>query len=279
MQTLGGLILLSGLYPLWRVWQANRSTSLLQTVNWALLAWTGWVCAFLAAGTWPEPAVAMLRYLALCLTSCAGVAVLGARRPGLGAWNFVLLGLLAVLLLPLAEGLTLRGNDLQLDVPRKVFLVATLAVSMLNYLPTRLAVAAGLVLAGGTVEVLMLGHADDLIGRMSPLVQVGRVMLALVPWVAWAGWAGGRPPPSEFDRLWLGFRDRFGFFWGQRLREQFNRSAAHAGWPVHLRWRGLRLLAGTALPDPATQAEILLTLRALLKRFGPEEVPPAQPGK
>jgi hypothetical protein len=40
-----------------------------------------------------------LRYLALCLTGCVGVAVLGARRPGVGAWDFVLLGLLAVLLL------------------------------------------------------------------------------------------------------------------------------------------------------------------------------------
>jgi hypothetical protein len=72
---------------------------------------------------------------------------------------------------------------------------------------------------------------------------------------------------TEFDRLWLAYRDRFGFVWGQRMREQFNRAAHHAGWPVVLRWGGLHTTATEAAPDPAA---MLATLRAVLKRFGPE---------
>ena len=70
-----------------------------------------------ATAAWPGSRVAALGYTALSLTGCAGVAVLGARRPGVGPWNFVLLGLLAVMLLPLAEGLLSRGA-LHLAGPR-----------------------------------------------------------------------------------------------------------------------------------------------------------------
>ena len=126
---------------------------------------------------------------------------------------------------------------------------------------------------------VLVGRADDLqlaVGEDEPgpaAAEAGRggLLLALAPWAAYTGAWGHPPPASEFDRLWLGFRDRFGLVWGQRLREQFNRSAVHAGWPVTLRWTGLRLRPGTSLPRPEVQEEILATLRALLKRFGPEE--------
>src|SRR2546423_30545 len=94
------------------------------------------------------------RYLALCLTGCAGVAVLGARRPHVGAWNFVVLGLLAVMLLPLLE--TVIAGAPSLDVLRVLFLSATLGVGMLNYLPTRLAPAAVLAAFGCAGEIILL---------------------------------------------------------------------------------------------------------------------------
>ena len=88
-----------------------------------------------------------------------------------------------------------------------------------------------------------------------------------------------RPPaPSRFDRLWLDFRDRYGLLWGQRVREQFNRAAHNAGWPVMLFWQGLRLHAAAELPDEPTQQEILDTLVALLQRFmPPAEEPEPEP--
>jgi hypothetical protein len=167
-----------------------------------------------------------------------------------------------VLLLPLAQGLgSLRYSGLQAG-----FLAATVAVGVLNYLPTRLAPAALLVAAGCAVEILRLADVSGA-ERLAP---AGHLLLALSPWAASGLFRGRTQAPSEFDRTWLAFRDRFGLLWSQRTREQFNRSSAHAGWPVYLRWQGLRLRPGAAVPGPAVQDAILDTLRALLKRFGPE---------
>src|SRR5438270_9010588 len=133
MQLLYSVLFLSGLYPLYRAWQANRRTSLAHAVFWASAAWTGWGVA-LVFGRPQKLGLGPWRYLALCLTGAAGVAVLGARRPQVAAWNFVLVSLLAVMLLPLGENLFLGTPSL--DGPRLVFLGATLAVGILNYVPT-----------------------------------------------------------------------------------------------------------------------------------------------
>src|SRR5260370_5873652 len=49
MHLLCWLILLTAAYPLWRAWQANRRTSLVQAVHWAIIAWAGWGGAFSVA--------------------------------------------------------------------------------------------------------------------------------------------------------------------------------------------------------------------------------------
>ncbi|HZT82343.1 MAG TPA: hypothetical protein VFA26_19095 [Gemmataceae bacterium] len=258
------LLLLTAAYPLWRAWRANRQTSLTHALAWATAAWAAWVVALAAEG-WPA-ASALGRYLALALTGCAGVAVLGARRPGVAAWNFVVVGLLAVLLLPVAEGF----GKLELGPARVVFLAAALAVAVVNYLPTRLGPAALMLGAGcglALARLVLPAEERAAAGWLDPL---GGGLLALSPWAALAlGWRRAEGVP-EFDRLWLAFRDRFGLVWGQRMREQFNRAAANAGWPVVLGWGGLRVQAGAAEPGPAAREEMLATLRAVLKRFGPE---------
>jgi hypothetical protein len=267
MAVLAWAILLTGAYPLWQAWQANRDTTLLPALSWALAAWAAWVAALGAEWLGPGTEPRALRYFALCLTACATVGVLGARRPGVGPWNFVLVGLLAVLLLPLAEGL----GSLHLTWPRVLFLAGTLAVGVLNYLPTRLGPVALLVGAGCGLELVSVLPRESVPEVVQRVLPVGDLLLAVGPWAAYLQRHGRPPPAAEFDRLWLGFRDRFGLVWGQRLREQFNRAAANAGWAVVLRWSGLRLRAGAALPAPAVQEEIVATLQALLKRFGPVE--------
>jgi hypothetical protein len=261
------LILLSGAYPLWLAWRANRRTTLLQAVNWSMGAWAAWLVALMASAAWPGTAADLARYLALCLTGCGGVAVLGARRPMVGAWTLIVLSLLAVDLLPIAEGL----GSLQLTPVRLVFLSATLSVGVLNYLPTRLSCAVLLLAQGCAVEVWLLATPEENAGKLEQLAHYSRYLLAISPWVALVQIHRGGIAATEFDRLWLAFRDRFGLVWGQRTLDQFNRAAAHAAWPVILRWRGLRLRRGEAFPDPATEAEIVDALRALLKRFTRDE--------
>ncbi len=262
MDLLGGTLLLSGAYPLAQALRANRRTTLRQPLWWTLAAWAAWtgLAWSRVPGLGHEEQLAP--YAALCLTGCAGIAVLGARRPGVAAWNFVVVGLLAVLLLPVLNGM----GELRLETAQVLFLGATLAVPLLNYLPTRLGPAVILVAVGCGMELARL------IGATLPagLGSVGLALLGLAPWIAWAGLRRRVASATAFDRLWLAYRDRFGFVWGQRMREQFNRAAAHAGWPVVLRWHGLHVVAADAALDPAA---LLATLRAVLKRFASEDEP------
>src|SRR5258708_38060382 len=95
---------LLGFIPLFVAWNAQRCTSLRHAIGWTVAAWAGWGVVLLERLFPTRATSAAFTYLALCLSSCAGIAVLGARRPGVGAWNFVVGGLLAILLLPIAEG-------------------------------------------------------------------------------------------------------------------------------------------------------------------------------
>lgn len=256
MDVLTALLLATDVYPLALALWANRRTTLRQPVLWAMLAWAAWLGVACCRVLSLEMDERGLVYAALCLTGCAGVAVLGARRPTVSAWNFVVIGLLAVLLLPLLNGL----GELRLEAAQELFLLATLTVPLLNYLPTRLGPGVVVMAAGCGSELLRLR------GWSSP--APGLLLLACGPWAAWLGVRIGSAGATEFDRLWLAYRDRFGVVWGQRMREQFNRAAHNAGWPVVLRWRGLRMTTTQPPPDPAA---LLNTLRSILKRFGPED--------
>jgi hypothetical protein len=262
--------LLTGAVPCWLAWRANRRTCLLHALNWAVCAWAVW-CWLLLTDLWPAADPDLAGYLALSLTGCAGVAVLGARRPGVGPWNLVVVGLLVVLLLPVFESRLTGRKFLEWDSLRTLFLAGTLTVTVVNYLATRLAPAALLLATAAAGELALLAHGDAAIHHADQVHVVSRLAIAATPWLAFALLAGRPPAISAFDGLWRDFRDRFGLFWGQRVREQFNRAAAHAGWPIQLRWQGLRILPGSLLPDDVVQKEIVAVLRALLKRFGPEE--------
>ena len=259
MYLLWGFLLLAGLYPLVLALRANQRTTLWQPLLWALLAWVAWTAVAASRLAGVDRAGRIAPYLALSLTGCAGIAVLGARRPGVAAWNFVVVGLLAVLLLPVLKGM----GEPQLETAHALFLGVALIVPLMNYLPTRLGPAALLLAAGCLAELAEVLGAD----LPAVVLDGGIGLLAISPWVGWLVLRCRSTPQTEFDRLWLAYRDRFGFVWGQRMREQFNRAANHAGWPVVLRWRGLETAAGTA---PETAA-LLATLRAVLKRFGTEE--------
>jgi hypothetical protein len=266
MGILFGLLLLTGAYPFWRALHANRQTSLQHAIYWAILAWAAWTGTAMIADSIAAEKVTAARYVALCLTGCAGVAVLGARRPGVAAWDFAVVALLAVNLLPLGEGLAL-GKSLNLDGMRITCVVATLAVGVLNYLPTRLGAAAVMLGTGSALQMTVPAGPLDSHGYL----QMSWLALAAVPWLAFGFVTSTPAAPTEADALWFDYRNRFGFLWGLRLREQFNRSAAHAEWPVVLGWRGLHLLPGAVPLDSGAHTEMAATLRALLKRFGPDE--------
>jgi hypothetical protein len=270
MHVLCWLIMLTAAYPLWRAWRINRRTSLIQAVHWTIIACVAWELLFALGGNPSRSALAVGSYIALALTGCAAVAVLGARRPGVTAWNFVVLALLAVDLLPLAKGV-LAGKPTDVDLVHLLCVAATIAVGILNYLPTRMAPAALLLLIGCALVFAAMATTAESARSRQHLLEIGWLAVACVPWVAFWSMRSRPRAASEFDRLWLAFRNRFGLVWAQRLREQFNRSAAHAGWPVVLRWQGLRLTRGAGSPDAETQDEMVVALQALMKRFMSEK--------
>jgi hypothetical protein len=246
MRLISGLALLAGFYPMACAISAKRRTTLRHALAWASVAWAAWTIAALFPGN------VVAGYIALVLSACAGIAVLGARRPGVGAWNFVVGGLLAVLLLPVASGL----GAPRLEAPHLIFPGAILLVVVINYVPTTEVVAA--LLAGAALAMEFARVAG--VAVPEAVLHAGRLFLALSPWIAL--WELRRMRPRrDVDRMWLAFRDSYGILWAHRVREQFNRSTASSGREERLGWNGL-------LPPSESGEQAVITLSALLKRFG-----------
>ena len=265
MEIFAQIVLLTSALPILAAWGALRRTSLSHALAWTATAWAAWVVLAFSAAHLDGASLLGMRYLSLAMIGCAGVAVLGARRPGVAAWNFVVLGLLAVLLLSWAEGMLL-GSAVQLGEVRAVFLAATLATAVLNYLPTRLAPAALLLGVGCGLEMWALLEPAAAKRTLGAHPWPAFLLVGSAPWAAWAAVNTRREAVAAADRLWLHFRESYGLVWSQRVREQFNNAARHAGLPVELHWRGL--IPTTASPSAETDAASLQTLTALLKRFG-----------
>jgi hypothetical protein len=264
--TILSLIFVSGFYPIACAARSNRKTTLLYAIAWALIAWFFWSAANVLTAFQKEPESSLGSLLALAFSGCTSVAVLGARRPGVGAWNFVIIALLIVMVFLWVEGM-MAGNDAILRNVRTILLASTVAIGVLNYLPTRLAPAALMLAIGCGLEIVMLTGSESLQAKLEAARPMGPLALASVPWIGLARMRWRPQARSEFDQVWLDFRDRFGLVWAQRLREQFNASASHADWPVVLRWTGLRFIPGTRRPSPQEQEAMLDNLRALMKRF------------
>jgi hypothetical protein len=266
--TIAGLIALTSYFPLWYAWRTNRDTSLWQAVLWAVVAWTAWVVAFFVEGFAGEASGRMAVYLALCLTGCAGVAVLGARQPGLNAWNFVVLGLLAVFCLPLFPPL-IDGRPFELDGPQMYFLSAVLAFTFLNYFWTR-RLSCFLVLSA-IYLILEILYVRGLEGRWQIASHRTRhlihVQLSVFPWLVAISLYGLCCYGGEALWLWWEFRDRYGALWALRVQDQFNRAAVHAGLPVRIDW-GCGVVYDPPGSEQTNEAKAAELLKAVLKRFG-----------
>jgi hypothetical protein len=237
MSLAGWFVLVSDAIPLGIALNANRTTSLIHSTCWSVAAWLSWVVAFLSNSMATVP-------VALAMTACAGVAVLGARRPGSVAWNFVVGGLLVVLTLPLAEA-EAAGSAFRPSPMHTVFLACLLGTIVINYLPTRLGGGAALLAFGCGLAMRRIGD-----GELAH--ECIAWCIGLAPWVAWLGLVL-RPSARNGDDTWRRFRDRYGAIWSLRLREQFNRAAVNAGLAVELRWTGLHGEASPAARELLTQ--------------------------
>jgi hypothetical protein len=256
----GWIAILAGLVPLGVAWWANRRTSMRDASLWAGLAWLTW------AGPLAQVPSADNIFIALAVTGGAGIAVLGARRPHVFAWNFVVLGLVGVLILPLVEGWIIGASSL--DALRLSFLAATLLVGIGNYVPTRFGIAAlaALFVVGGWFAIMLVPSRAE----ATPFFLALRIVTAVVPWLTMV--SPTRRAGDDLGGEWRSFRDRLGFVWAERTREQFNRAAENAGLPFRLGWLSTH---GDGSDTEIAQAESIF--RRLTQRFGDRDSREATP--
>ena len=229
-----------------------------------------------AAGGLVDPAAAAaLRLGAAALSVCPAMALLGAKRPQHGVWQFIVASLAVVLALPAVSAALVRpGTFPDVHMLGRFFLLVLLAVGWLNFVATRHGVAATLVAAGQGVLLrpfLPLPEwrtgdvAVDAVGCL--LVAAGAVIAAVQ-----SARAAGRPPPggdhplaARIDPPYLALRETLGAAWTLRIAERFDAIATARGWPCRLRFGGLE--AGPAGGDATWHRDAERAFRALLLRF------------
>lgn len=212
------LFTLSGAVPLAVAWRENAGWTIRHALVWAGLGWLAWLTCSLLPGRESG-------WLALTATAAAGMAVLGARRPLIGMWHFLVASLVVVLWLGYAEGL-LDGSGLKIGPFRWAFLACLLGVGLGNFLFTRWSIAViFLMLAVGTTTWMLWNSTFDSLPAASAVASAS----------GWIALLLSRRAPAD---PWVQFRNRYGAVWALRLREQFVAAAAARGWPVSLSWHG-----------------------------------------
>ncbi len=234
----------AGGFGLLRTDRELRGTTLLAPWRWACFSFTTLAsgAAFVA---WPSvdlsPAGAdHIRYLAGTTTFAPFVALLGAKRPQDRAWQWIVLALLLLLALPSGKAFMFdSGAPPAPHAAWRLLLVILLSSQLANHLPTSFRLSA--LLACLAQLGWLAGYLPGVANRPSGTWALAGLALATA-----AIWLVRRPMPRRplpcrpIDRLWLEFRDAYGALWALRVAERFNASAAMYGWPVRMRWGGLR---------------------------------------
>lgn len=263
---------LAGIAVLRRV----RGTTLTAATVWwmaAALALAA-VEAAIASGRLAPTTLAgsLWRYTAAVGTFCPLVAVLGAKRPQDRGWQWVVAALWLVLLVPVAQAVVAPGGTrLELFAAWRWLLWGFIAMGLLNYLPTRFAISALLVVAGQ--YRLFEGAAGQLAEPAASRATLWGLGLLAAAWIAGEIVAISSRPASTLlpqTRRWLAFRDAWGAFWAIRVLQRVNESAELGAWPVRLQWSGVANASDAADVHeltPNLEAALDQSLDNLLRRF------------
>ena len=282
-------------------WRRARGTTLAAPLAWAVasaavlalvegaLAWNG--------AAIPTSTASLLRYAAAVGTFCPLMAVLGAKRPQDRGWQWIVLSLWIVLLVPAGQAWASRtGGAFALAPMWRLMLGALIALGLLNYLPTRHAFASAMIAVAemGLLEDYFTAPSSD-----SATHRLGGAALLAVAAVRITGSTRRRGLIAEapnsaalpddqltpFTQRWLAFRDGWGAFWALRILHRINETATLSHWPVRLQWNGFGPVEATpphdphrplvtpqsAIRDPQSEippsAHIQQTMDTLLRRF------------
>ncbi|MFM8290626.1 MAG: hypothetical protein ACKOC4_02870 [Planctomycetia bacterium] len=265
-------------------WLVRGSTAV-PAAAWAVAAaavLTGEMAARAAGGLADPASAAAVRLVAGALSLCPVMALLGAKRPQHGVWQFIVATLAVVLALPAVSAVLIRpGTPPAVHPLGRWFLLLLVLVGWLNFAATRHGLAAAAVAAGQIVllrEFLPLvpfarapAAAVDAAGCLAVALGAGMAaghsaFAGLRRGAAGATGPQGRHPlAARIDPPFLALRETLGAAWTLRIAERFDAVAAARGWPCRLRFGGLEVRgAGGAGP---WQREAARAFRALARRF------------
>lgn len=252
-----------------------RGTTAVAPVLWSALALISLCGTEMAVGFSSEtvaPAwAASLRYCAAVLTFCPPMALLGAKRPQDGAWQFIVFSLWVILCLPVVRSLLFgMGEMAEIHVALSWFLAILIAIVATNHLLTRFAISSVLFTLGQLIlfrEFLPGANLWPSISTASTqLAAIGLFAASLASvYLSWPR-QSLKTITAPLDRVWLDFRDLFGAAWALRVAQRINQSSAMYGWNVRLDWHGITLLEGDAI-SPVTETAIRESLKTILRRF------------
>jgi len=249
-----------------------RGSTLVASLGWALFSLGGIGLVELATAITAASSDwrAVARYIAAVTTLAPFTALLGAKRPQNHVWQFVVVTLQAVLILPTLRAWLLGAGIEDLHPALLVLLVVILGMELLNYLPTAhwltailVAISQGILLAPYVANVGTWFTSDAARLLAVALVDLG-ILLAFVP---------PRPPRDRLnplDALWLEFRNAYGAVWSLRVAARLNAAADVCRWPVRLEWSGLKLHDRTLDTEPLPselQRAVWTNMRSILRRF------------
>ena len=204
-------------------------------------------------------------------TFCPMMAVLGARRPGHHAWQFVVATMWIMLALPAWEALFLgRPEAMDVGTVRGWFLWLMIAVNLITWLPTRFWMTSVLVMLGQLLmlEQFLPGLPGD--NARGTSVMFATFFFATAVARTCSGFPRRRIGRSEMDQRWIQFRDMFGTMWALRVIERINAAAAMYRWPLSLTWTGFYfhdLEDDWKTLSAEDQKELEQTMENLLRRF------------
>ncbi len=220
--------------------------------------------------TFNASTIRALHYVAATASFCPLMAVLGAKRPQNIGWQFIVVSLWAIFLLPVGEMLVLWQDAVLDEGPaRRWFVVILLGVGLTNYTLTRFGFAALLVTIGQAL--LLLPHLPFTTVDAPWHFVAGNVVIALAVLAAFlqtrtvATYSG--ETAGGWDRVWQAFRDAFGMVWSLRVMERVNATGKLCNWKSELTWFGFAASAESAEPTQEEIEERDRTMRTLLRRF------------
>lgn len=258
-----------------RAYRAVSTTTLIAAVRWSCVGLGFWNAALLVPFCFrgiSEGLVDLWWYSTLVICVCAFVAVLGARRPGAGAWGFfVLVPLVLVLLWPAiaATRVWRIGVPLELEEPALIGFGLVMMMGCGNYFGTRFTLPVALV-AGALISVLMTmsAGAPELLRGADWVRSLATILLVIGIRLAGRRARATSVTCDAWDQVWWDFMDQFGMVWGKRVMDRLNESARHEKWLVELAWQGFVWQVEPDSTEAArTQSRREEVLRWLLKRF------------